>query len=617
MTSEVTGGIFMQNIDVMHIRSRVVGMRNRVHNVAPRRAQNTTVYSGDLEYDSDDSEQVSTVSSEEVSPFQEAKDRNDGTEFYTQTLEDLFTKTVANVVFVLLIVLMYWILWLARLLSDPGPLLVDWCVTGLLVVTLGMATTQYAFASLFRLPNVSNRNYMMVTQAYCGIVSVVTSVFSLITVKCTTNDKWAFTFLQHNGGIVTVLTSIFLAAFNIQWLISVALAYSCTPYGQSSNCFLQLPVAFSFVLFFILSNETVAFERIVCNSYWWVLIFTNMALITSWVFSVLSAVEFDYWHILPAFQHSSVDTDIRFDMYAFLHGFCILLALAVYEISPDTDLPDDITYTAYALGGFTVLVTSIQSIDFYWLLAKILRVDNELERRISTLQKAFAVSYLQAKEMQEALDKIKAGKNNTRQSSTFRNNSRKSTRVPDDYETGMDDSASYNDMTNGDGDYLPDGNRDDLLTQDDLSEADDDGSEADDVQSDADNDDYGDFKDGYQRRHAGNRRFASKAYTVGTPLPLSKIKDMGPGVNVREGELYAMPVTNYRSAARSQLWRYNPTRRKQTSAYLQDGLRRSEVNQLQQHSLEIQQKSVLRRRLDRVPVANFQHIPVTLRRTQF
>eukprot|EP00961_Rhodomonas_salina_P052056 698837-Rhodomonas_salina.3 len=253
--------------------------------------------------------------------------------FYNQTVGAMFTWTIECV----LLALTVWILYMtleALVLGDSKPgLITKWSTLSVFVNTLVMAGTNALIAFSNWFPGIFKRHYMMCTQAYCGIVSVTGTIFSAVAWKTMNSEAWRDIFMQNNGTRLHIMLITVTACNNVQWLLSLILTYSCTPFGQSNVAFFHIPVAAALILFVILVNETATNGLILCNDQnqnIMAVAVTNAGIISSFVIYILGAVEFDPLQKFPDFMHSSVDTNIRFDVYALIHGIGLLFVILAY-----------------------------------------------------------------------------------------------------------------------------------------------------------------------------------------------------------------------------------------------------------------------------------------------
>eukprot|EP00961_Rhodomonas_salina_P220463 2980645-Rhodomonas_salina.1 len=227
------------------------------------------------------------------------------TYFYNQTVGLMFVWTLENAVMALL---GYGLFLLVDTVLSERVLIAWWASLNLLGGTLFMAGCNMVVAFMERNAEVFSRHYMMSTQAYCGMVSVVGTVYSAVVWRSLQGGVWENIFLQSMSIYVRGVLLLLLATNNVQWLLSLVLTYSCTPFGGGNSAFLKVPVAAGLSLFMLLVNETVNNGLIVCQGKtgdFFTFGVTNLAINSSFLLYCLAAVEFDYFDILPASFHST------------------------------------------------------------------------------------------------------------------------------------------------------------------------------------------------------------------------------------------------------------------------------------------------------------------------
>lgn len=319
--------------------------------------------------------------------------------YFQQTVGTVFVWTLENAVMALL---NYCVFLAADAITAPaagGTLIAQWNSLNILLATVLTAAICGLIAFVERTPGIFTRHYMMATQAYCSIISCVTTVFSAVAWKSSQTGSWRTIFLQSDSAYLHGVLVLVVVSNNVQWVLSLVLTYSCTRFGDSNSAFLQLPLAAAFVLFLVLVNETATNGLVLCQGSRATLgayAITNAAIVTSFIAEIFSAVEFDPQQIFPPWMHSTLETRRRFDVYALLHGLCLLFATLAYgtmaKLSRSTFLG------TVGVLAFTVLTTLIHTVDLRYIATRLLQSDDEDEQQIRVLEEEMAASFVRAQD---------------------------------------------------------------------------------------------------------------------------------------------------------------------------------------------------------------------------
>jgi hypothetical protein len=315
--------------------------------------------------------------------------------FHTQTVGAVFVWTAETLLFALV---HYCVFLGADALVGGGALLARWASANMVLGAAAVAGANALFAFVEREPGVFSRHYMMCTQAYCGMVSCVGTVFSAVAWKATHAASWRDTFVQSESALVPAALLAVAVVNNVQWLLSLVLTYSCTPFGQSNSAFLHVPVAAALVLFLVLVNEAATNQLVVCPGTYRtaaVYLATNGAILSSLALHVLSAVEFDPAGLFPAWMHSGLHTRARLDAYALLHGLGLSFATLCYGAA--ARLSATTFWATVAVLAFTALVTLVQGADVRFALGTLLTSDDRDERRARALEAELARGFAEAR----------------------------------------------------------------------------------------------------------------------------------------------------------------------------------------------------------------------------
>lgn len=295
------------------------------------------------------------------------------------------------------------------------PLLYQWCVWCNAFVFLFVAFFIFFIAFNDAQPGVYSPLYMQATMAYCGFIGALSSVYSAVTFKSRAGSlHWQTAFFGGASGFqMDGIGVIGLVVLNIQWLISLCLTFVSTPYGKGNFAFLHIPVAFFFSLMFVLINETATRGVLVCSDDTrdaLTIMYVNASIVLSFIFHVLSAVEWDPADIFPANFHSTLSTRAEIDPYAFLHGSGVIVFTCMY--AQTAQLSSTTFVFIWVIIVFGIFVTAIHSFDFKRVVNLIFRAHDDQMREICDIRKALAVSYLEA---QEAYNEIRQARETSSQ----------------------------------------------------------------------------------------------------------------------------------------------------------------------------------------------------------
>ena len=311
--------------------------------------------------------------------------------FYNQTVGAVFVWTLENLV---MGAVHYCVYLLAEALAAPGEggvVIAKWCSSNVLYSTLVMAATNALIAFVERTPGIFSRHYMMVTQAYCGTISFLGLVFSAVAWKASLTEHWRVIFTQSSSPLLSTGKLLIVIGNNVQWVLSLLLTYSCTPFGQSNSAFVHIPVAAAAALFLVLVNETATNELVLCQGYaanLFTYAFTNAAIFSSLMLYVWSAVEWDPANVFPSFMHSTAVTRQRFDVYALIHGGLLFVIVTCYGAI--ARLSQSTFFGTMFILAFTIACTVVHAFDLRYLATTILASDDQDERRARALRDEMA-----------------------------------------------------------------------------------------------------------------------------------------------------------------------------------------------------------------------------------
>lgn len=322
--------------------------------------------------------------------------------FYNQTVGAVFVWTMECVILALVHLCLYLLVDALLSRSDGATLLVEWCSWNIAIATAVVACGNAFVANMQREPGIFSRHYMMCTQAYCGTLSYVGLVYSTVAYESLENTAWRNLFIQGQASYLAVTLVLIVVANNVQWIVSLFLTYSCTPFGQSNAAFFQIPVGAALVVFLVIVNETATNGLIVCQGVAYdnfAYVVANAFILSSALLDVCSAIECDPFGILPEIMHSSLYSRARFDPWGLLHGTLLIICALVYGAVAR------LSRTVFFGVGFTLLfilvTTVLQSFDLRYVADLLLHAEDEDERRVRALQEALAVSFKEAKRIKE------------------------------------------------------------------------------------------------------------------------------------------------------------------------------------------------------------------------
>ena len=295
-------------------------------------------------------------------------------EYYNESVGSVFVWTTQSLLFSCLVFALYAIVALLDAYEGVYPVLVWWVAVSVLVLSVVVALINGIIAFIQVKPELFPREYMKCTQAYCGMISVISTTFSCTSYKAMSSVTWQKAFFPTEDKYLHVVTVCLIAALNVQWLMSLVLTYVCTPYGKGNLAFLQIPVAAGLALLFTLVNETGTRGLMTCSTATMdvmVFAFANMFILSSALMHVLSALEFDIANKFPSFMHSTAGKRAQFDVYSFIHGTLIVSYLIFYAPNSKFSTSTFVAYSTVVL--FTIGVTLIHTFDVYRIICYVFR----------------------------------------------------------------------------------------------------------------------------------------------------------------------------------------------------------------------------------------------------
>ena len=324
--------------------------------------------------------------------------------YVNQTRGNVFIWTVECVLWSLVLYALHVSVSLLQSTDSPRSVMVFWTTFSNIIISCIMATINFIITSMNPKAAKFPTEFLACTQAYCGIIGVLGTIVSGMAWKSASSPLWKAAFFPGSSDFIEIVGITLTVGINLQWVISLALTYASTPYGRSNVSFFHIPVAVSLTIIFILINETATNGLGICDSYYGSLflqLYVNAAIATSFLLQVLSATEFDYLECFPSWMHSQLDRNIEFDVYALIHGILGTTTIVLYALR--AELSNTTFTTLVAIAAFTVTVTVVHTFDVKGIVSQIFHTDDEDERRVSNIQKTFAVSFIEAKEIYSAI----------------------------------------------------------------------------------------------------------------------------------------------------------------------------------------------------------------------
>lgn len=344
--------------------------------------------------------------------------------FFNHTVGSVFVWTFDTTGVAVAVWGIYEVLLVASREQELYPIFFFWSALCMLITALTMATLVLVRSFVNRMPGIFTRHYLMITQACCGCVSVVSTTFTSTAWHAVRNDgQWRDIFFPTNRAYLVSAVLVMVVGQNVLWAVSAIATYACTPYGESNSAFLHLPVVAGLTVMYILVASTGDSRLLVCtgpNANIGAFALTNVGIFTSFLLDWLSAVEYDPGfrpedsaHRIRRYFHSTLTQKQRIDPYGLLHGLAIFTVLMVYVA--DGKPSDTMAVTALVLVLFLSFVMLVQCFDLQWLVSQAFEIDDPHERDVLLLQRAFSLTLRDAEKVLLDIEKtqVKSGTEKT------------------------------------------------------------------------------------------------------------------------------------------------------------------------------------------------------------
>jgi len=200
-----------------------------------------------------------------------------------------------------------------------------------------------------------------VAQGHCCTVSLVLFLYVIIMLRSLTDLNWANAFYPAAPGLVWLTGSVTLSFLTVIWITSITTAWVSTAMGDYNSLFCTLPTTSIACIMYPIIHEIGTNGLMVCTSPFvttLAILYTNLALASSFTLAILDHVEFDPVKILPRFMRTVGDRMPAFRIYSLLHGLCISSALVLYSLAAYR-INWTVVVVLLSLNGIMTLVSSL------------------------------------------------------------------------------------------------------------------------------------------------------------------------------------------------------------------------------------------------------------------
>lgn len=203
------------------------------------------------------------------------------------------------------------------------------CVLNLALQTFVAVTSKVNFIS-------QDQGYLhkSVAQAHCCSVTVLLALYIIIMISSLSDLNWANAYYTAAPGLIWLTGSITLAFLSVLWMTSMAGSWAATASGDYNSLFCTLPTTSMICILFPIVHEIGNSGLMVCTDTFVstvAVVYANLAIITSFTFTLLDHVEFDPVNIMPKFMRTVGDRLPFFRIYSLVHGVGALVALLIYS----------------------------------------------------------------------------------------------------------------------------------------------------------------------------------------------------------------------------------------------------------------------------------------------
>jgi hypothetical protein len=200
-----------------------------------------------------------------------------------------------------------------------------------------------------------------VAQGHCCTVTLVLFLYVIIMLRSLTDLNWANAFYPAAPGLVWLAGSVTLSFITVIWITSIAGAWVATAMGDYNSLFCTLPTTSIACIMYPVIHEIGTNGLMVCTSPFvttLAILYTNLALASSFTLTILDHVEFDPVKILPRFMRTVGGDMPSFRIYSLLHGLCISSALILYSLAAH-GINWVVIVMLLSLNGIMTLVSSL------------------------------------------------------------------------------------------------------------------------------------------------------------------------------------------------------------------------------------------------------------------
>ena len=222
-----------------------------------------------------------------------------------------------------------------------------------------------------------------ITQGHCSVVAIILALYIIILQQSLFDLNWASAYFPSSPGLVWIVGTVTLAFLTVLFVTSISGSWAATAVGASNPIFFILPTTSIICIMFPIINEIANNGLMSCSSPMistFAIIYANLALATSFTFSILDNVEFDPVKLLPKFMRTVGDRTASIRIYNFLHGICISGTMIVYWISA-RKVGTVTIFALIILNGVVTLSTSMPLIASL-LQMKTLDMDRQGNRKV-------------------------------------------------------------------------------------------------------------------------------------------------------------------------------------------------------------------------------------------
>jgi hypothetical protein len=204
-----------------------------------------------------------------------------------------------------------------------------------------------------------------IAQGHCIVATILTTLYALVLYRSMIDLNWASAYYPAAPGLAWITGTTSFSFLTVLWMVSIAGAFAATAVGDTNPLFWTNPTSSVICIMFPILNEIGSNGLMVCSSPMistLAILYSNIALATSFTLSLLDNVEFDPVRILPKFMRSMGDKTPSFRVYSMLHGLCISATVVMYWIvEPNVGLAT--TVVLLSVNGAITLSNSFSIIN--------------------------------------------------------------------------------------------------------------------------------------------------------------------------------------------------------------------------------------------------------------